>query len=249
VKRQPIRSEFSKSCHGDSRNCETLSGRKSSSCGPSTTRSSHGGSRPGLSGSAMLRPSSASSGRRDSPVASTSPRSSLRPPRPPIRARTFVDRLPSASGTSIPPASATYARAPRRGSPNASTAPTSTGTASYMGTGRPFTDAERSAPVIAITVGRRNRSFGPSRRISRPASPGSSPTRKASPTLFPTSRLACCSASVSNAPEGGMPVARRPPRPRSWTVVCMPPSMTSTHPVTAHLHGRRGRATRGSPSG
>src|SRR5581483_5113475 len=57
-------------------------------------------------------------------------------------------------------------------------------------------------------------------------------SRPAAPSGFPTSRLATTNAARSIGPAGGIPTRWYPSRPRSWTVVRSPGSMTAS-PLTA----------------
>ena len=95
------------------------------------------------------------------PTGSESPAASGRPSKPPSPPSTYVEREPSSSGTSIPPATATYARAPPRRCANDNVEPAPTENASHSGCSEPSTRGVISAPATATTASSENSSSGP----------------------------------------------------------------------------------------
>ena len=107
----------------------------------------------------------------------------------------YVDLLPMTTGTSMPPATARYARMPSCMFRKLSSLSFATSTGCQRGSGAPFSVPVRSPPVTAIRASRRKRAVGPNTVISRHAAPWS----------LPTSRLAARSANSSIAPDTGTP--------------------------------------------
>ena len=150
------------------------------------------------------------------PRGSRSPVASLRPSTPPKRPSMYVARLPSRSGTVIPPARQTYARAPRRTPPRPRRSPACSACARHCAAGWPLMVKSMSAPVTATTPSTSTSSVGPAYVTSSPAVSSG----------LPTSRLPTRNAKLSSAPAGGMPIWYQCRRPRSWTVVNRPGSTT-----------------------
>ena len=162
---------------------------------PGSTRSVSAGTMPRRSGSGTARPGSTT--RPSLPTGKTSPFCNTRPLWPPNAPRVYVDRLPSTTGTSIPPATQRYARAPRFRKSKDKIWPARTWKHSQAGCGVPSTLAGRSAPVTATAASAVKSNSGPRNTISSAAAS----------SRLPTSRLPAISAKRSMAPEIGMPTS------------------------------------------
>ena len=189
---------------------------------------------PGPAGSGGVDAAAARREAEHRPTERMSPAFRARPSNPPKPVATSVDRLPRSWGTSIPPRTQRYARAPEAARPRASRAPAGTRIALHGATSSPSSVAANGAPATTTSASSSKRSVGPASVASRAAAPSSFPRRR-----FPR-RRACASA----APPGGTPSAPRPGRPRSWTVVRSP--VERTRIIASPLRGDRSRAaTRG----
>ena len=150
-------------------------------------------------GTAVWRSDATSPARRSTP-----PACRVRPPWPPKRPSVNVARLPRYSGTSNPPRTSRYARAPAPAiAPIVRRDPTGTSTGSQNGTRSPFpaggcSVASMTAPVRQIVASRRNRSVGPLTVISRPAAD----------SALPRARLPRRKERSSIGPLGGTPTAQ-----------------------------------------
>ena len=139
------------------------------------------------------------------------------PRNPPSAPIVYVDLDPRTAGTSMPPATQRYPLQPVSASPMSITSPLLTHTDRQRGIAAPFTLTSNRPPVKAITTFSRTRILAPMAVTSRPASPNG----------FLTSKFPICKANRSIAPEGGMPLARKPFLPRSCTVLKIPGWMIS----------------------
>ncbi len=188
--RMPCRLESGETRNSRSSSARHASGPNRLACGPRVIRI---GPVWRSSGARWMR----AHGAVDGPVARRSPRRNGRPSWPPNPPTRSVERLPSRSGTSIPPATQSQARAPWRGRPpNVSSSPGRTTRTASTASETPFNRAPRFAPETTMRPCRRNRMCGPLIVISRPVAPSG----------FPSSRLPRISAILSAAPPGATPI-------------------------------------------
>ncbi len=227
-RRTPTRSASAVTSHARPRSADQDPSMNQSRRGPGDARRSTSPS----AGAETASESTGGTGRAGAdPTGSTSPTATGAGP---TRESRSVAREPSTRATSIPPRTATYQRIPASATPIASASPASSSTAAAYGAGRDPRPAVRTsgptAPVTATHTAAVARSTASPSTISRPAVPGSLPTR----------RFASARARGSRAPEGETPMPPWPGRPASWTSMSGPVRST-TRPAAAVATARRPR--------
>ncbi len=159
----------------------------------------------------------------------SSPSRTGRPVTPPNPARKSADRLPSTTGTLIPPEIASHARHPSAGDSIENSSPPRTKAGCPAARYVELMRALKSPPHQTTIRSSANRSRKPPKVTSRPAADSS----------LPASKFATRNACVSSAPPNETPNSRKPVRPKSCTLVKKPAriAVAFTLSIFRILHG------------